>query len=452
MDASFKKITEIENQFENQAENHRENIQINQSINQLRNQSATQSINRSLSSDLHLEDQNDNQGKSMHFFQIDMLKAIMLALVIMDHSFTHQFLHQYYSSFWERISIPILMIIMGFNMGYSFHQRSVNSLKELYSFKYFEAKLRRYMIPYLLLYLIHVILRLITNLAHIPVNGVFFYDQSAFRYLGFTFFYGPGLWFIPVIFGSILIFPILYYCYTKLPVLTLICTFIIELLTHIISAMIIILNDKTFDVRMIFFFYNVCSMLSAIGIGLWFSTNYRWNALRNLYIWILFPIGLTYMIFNYLDILLIPFLFGDYHLFYFMYSAGLFLIAMRLIPKNPKGKVADFFRLISKATYHILLAQIFYFSIIYQFFLQMYDGISSTPDIFDGNPINYLWYYPLNVIITFTLGITWYLAEKRFHQNRKQNVTYAMIYRILLILAFFAYGAWFVCRILFLFI
>lgn len=78
-----------------------------------------------------------------------MLKAIMLALVIMDHSFTHQFLHQYYSSFWERISIPILMIIMGFNMGYSFHQRSVNSLKELYSFKYFEAKLRRYMIPYL---------------------------------------------------------------------------------------------------------------------------------------------------------------------------------------------------------------------------------------------------------------------------------------------------------------
>lgn len=192
------------------------------------------------------------------------------------------------------------------------------------------------------------------------------------------------------------------------------------MLTHGISAMIIIQNNGYFDVHIIFFLYSISSMLSAVGMGLWFSTNYRWNALRNLYTWILFPIGLTYMIFNYLEMLPIPFPFGDYHLFYFMYSAGLFLIAMRLIPKNPKGKVADFFRLISKSTYHILLAQIFYFSIIYQFFLQMYDGISSTPDVFDGNPINYLWYYPLNVLITFTLGIGWYLAEKDFIKNGKK--------------------------------
>ncbi|RLI63160.1 MAG: hypothetical protein DRO88_10620 [Promethearchaeia archaeon] len=384
-------------------------------------------------------------------FQIDALKAIAMVLVIMDHSFTHQFLHQYGAPFWERIAIPIFMIIMGFNIGLSFRKRGEMSLEELYSWQYFEAKLRRYMIPYLLLYFIHGIIRLIVYTLNIPVNSVYFYDEPIYRFLGYTFFFGPGLWFIPVIFGSILIFPLIYYFYTKFPTLAVIVTFEIELLTHGLAFALLALNGFVFNFVLLFFLYSLSSMLSAVGIGLWLSTDYRWNSLRNVFLWIIFPIGILYMVLDFKNMLPFNFPFGDYHMFYFMYSGGLFMIAMRLFPKNPQGKLADFIRLVSKATYHILLAQIFYFSIIYQFFLHMNDGIPVTPDVFDGNPINYLWYYPLNLIITFSIGIVWYRAETHFHQKRKNNVIYQQIYQILIKLSFIAFILWLVGKVLFLF-
>lgn len=384
-------------------------------------------------------------------FQIDALKALMMALVIMDHTFTHQFLHQYGAPFWERISIPIFMIIMGFNMGRSFQKRGVNKLTDLYSWKYFEAKLRRYMIPYLFLYLIHGIIRLIVYAWNIHVNGVYFYDEPIYRFLGFTFFYGPGLWFIPVIFGSILVFPLIYYIYSKIPVLAILFTFGVEIFTHGLALAILAFNGLVFNFSLILFLYSLSSMMSAVGIGLWLSTDYRWNSLRNIFLWILFPIGLFYMILDFKEVLPFNFPFGDYHMFYFMYSAGLFMIAMRLIPKNPKGKLANFIRLVSKATYQILLAQIFYFSIVYQFFLIMYDGNPFTPDVFDANPFNYLWYYPLNLVITFSIGIAWYKVENRFHQKRKINTTFQRIYQILINLSFAAFILWLVGKVLYLF-
>ena len=142
---------------------------------------------------------------------------------------------------------------------------------------------------------------------------------------------------------------------------------------------------------------------------------------------------------------------GDYSFFFFPYSAMLFMLAMKFIPKNPLTKFSNFIRKVSKSTYHILLTQIFYFSIVFQFFLVMTDGDSATLDVFDANPLNYLWFYPLNLIITFGIGILWQSLEQNFYQQVKEKPIYQKVYKILMGVAIIAYIAWIAGNILFFF-
>lgn len=383
------------------------------------------------------------------FFQVDAMKAIMIGLVIMDHTFTHDFLHQFGSPFWERISIPILMIIMGFNMGKSSNGINYSKLREYYTITYFESKLKRYIIPYLFLYLIQGIMRIIVTLGEIPINSPANYDLAIYRYFGFTFFYGPGLWFIPVLFGTILIFPILHYNFKKKPAVTFFGTFCIELLTQIIMVVIVVLNDFQDHASIHYFLYSVFCLFSAIGIGLWISVDQNISSKHNRIIWILFPISLVYMIARMIfpDDISIPI--GDYQLFYFPYSAVLFMLGMKFIPENPKGAISDFFRKVSKSTYHILLTQILYFSIVFQFFLIMTDGNPETLDVFDATPLNYLWFFPLNLIITFGIGLFWKHLEEKFYKKMPEKKVFQKIYSFMLVLAFIAFVAWIVGQFLF---
>ncbi|UYP47788.1 hypothetical protein NEF87_004073 [Candidatus Lokiarchaeum ossiferum] len=369
--------------------------------------------------------------KGVRYFQVDAWKALMIAFVIMDHTFTHAFLHDFGSSFWERISIPMLMIIMGFNMGKSFDKKGVTKLKEMYSLSYFENKMKRYVVPFLILYFVHTILYLLESAMVFDTLDVFYYENFLNIFIGYTPFYGPGMWFLPVLMSTILIFPIIYWCYKKNDVITLVGTFVIELGWYLIRD--IIYGDMLFGdpakVTDGFFGCHVFAMFSAVGLGLWFSTDHDILSKRNRFVWIIGLFSIIY-IFRYNAIgNWLPWVTGDYHLYFFPYSAVLFLLGMKFIPENPQGKLSDFVRRISKSTYHILLTQIFYFSIVYQFFLFMFNPLDNVPDVFDANPINYLWFYPLNVLITFSIGMLWNEAESRFYRKVKENSSLKLIYK-----------------------
>ena len=64
------------------------------------------------------------------FFQIDFLKAVMIFLVIFDHTIPWDIKDYMGVIFWERISIPVFLVIMGFNMGISFQKRGEITLKK----------------------------------------------------------------------------------------------------------------------------------------------------------------------------------------------------------------------------------------------------------------------------------------------------------------------------------
>ena len=86
------------------------------------------------------------------FFQIDFLKAVMIFLVIFDHFVSWNIKGDIGVALWERISIPVFLVILGFNMGHSFRGQGDKSLKQLYSCSYFKKKSLRYIIPFLILY------------------------------------------------------------------------------------------------------------------------------------------------------------------------------------------------------------------------------------------------------------------------------------------------------------
>ncbi|UYP48155.1 hypothetical protein NEF87_004440 [Candidatus Lokiarchaeum ossiferum] len=381
---------------------------------------------------------NDSRSivKSKRYFQVDAWKTLMIALVIMDHTFTHTFLHDYGSSYWERISIPILMIVMGFNMGKSFDKQGLRTLKEMYSFSYIENKMKRYVVPFLILYLAHTVLFIFESADFFETNDVVYYENFQNIFIGYTPFYGPGMWFLPVLMSTILIFPLLYWCYKRNSVLTIFGTFVIEISWYFIKAGLYgyFAWDNPARVMTSYFSCHVFALFSAVGMGLWFSTDHDLLSPRNFFIW---PIGLLSLIYiiMYQEYGNWYFLTGDYNLGFFPYSGFLFLIGMNFFPMNPKGKLSDIIRRISKSTYHILLTQIFYFSIVYQFFLTMFDPIDPTPDMFDGSPLNYLWFYPLNLLITFSIGMVWNKLENQFYQRAKENTTASSIYKIAIVLA-----------------
>ena len=91
--------------------------------------------------------------KRPYYFQLDVLKAIAIVFVVMDHSLTWEIKGSMENIFWERLSIPFFLIVMGFNMGLSFKHRGTVHLKDLYTREYFSRKVVRYVFPFLVLYM-----------------------------------------------------------------------------------------------------------------------------------------------------------------------------------------------------------------------------------------------------------------------------------------------------------
>lgn len=214
---------------------------------------------------------------SDNFLQIDILKGIMIMLVIIDHAIPREIREGWANSLWERISIPVFLIIMGFNAANSFKKNDV-PLSSFKSFlQYCFRKIKRYLIPFALLYLLSTIFGLIKyggfeSLLHNQFDDHWSRD---FLWLLILPFYGPGNWFISVVFQSVIIMPFLYWGYKKSPKITLFLSVIWEigfycLLYAYFGHSITYYPDSPpsgyFMLRL-----SVIGLINAIVIGFWFA-------------------------------------------------------------------------------------------------------------------------------------------------------------------------------------
>lgn len=366
--------------------------------------------------------------KRPYYFQLEVLKAIAIAFVVMDHSLTWEIKGAMANVFWERLSIPFFLIVMGFNMSLSFKHRNANSLRDLYSLDYFIRKIKRYVLPFIILYMASIILGV--TLGYVNTNE--------YLLLGYLPFWGPGNWFIPLLFGSIVVFPVLYWLFNRLPKVTVVLCFLSELVLQYILSNLYPAATTDFDWFIISAIrVNVLFYLPAVGLGLWFSKDFNMRAKRN---WFVYPY-LVFSAFFMVDyqtgvvrsipgsigdlmIRIQDFIVGDYTLLFYGYAAFLFLLAMTFVSHTPKGSVSRFVQRIGRSTYHILLFQIFWLSIVYWFTTPEATMYHFIPDfaVLLGWPTQlfYIPFYLLNLGIAFTGGMIWYEVERRLLYSKKQ--------------------------------
>ncbi|MHA1614870.1 MAG: acyltransferase family protein [Candidatus Thorarchaeota archaeon] len=374
------------------------------------------------------------EPKRPYYFQLDALKAIAIAFVIMDHSLTWEIKGAIGSIFWERLSIPFFLIVMGFNMAYSFKYSGAASLQELYSWESFKRKFKRYVIPFAVLYLGSILVGMATGLL----------TFNEYTLLGTLPFWGPGNWFIAVLFGSIVVFPAIYWIFKEHPILTVVLCFLGEI---VLQAIMYIWFPYPIESALGEFIVsairlNIIFFLPAVGLGLWFSKGYDLGEKRNWSMYIYLPISVIFMV-DYVTITpgtfrgilgSIPFIGdfftfvqefirGDYTLIFYGYAAFLFLLAMMLIPEKATGSFQGFVQRVGRASYHILLFQIFYMSILYHS-ISIDDALQQHIPNFAlvmGWPSDLLYipFYLINLTICFTGGLLWYGAGKRVREDGK---------------------------------
>ena len=365
--------------------------------------------------------------KRPYYFQLEVLKAIAIAFVVMDHSLTWEIKGAMGSIFWERLSIPFFLIVMGFNMGISFKYQNAKSLRDLYSLDYFKRKIKRYVLPFIILYIASIIL------------GVTFgyINTNEYLLLGYLPFWGPGNWFIPLLFGSIVVFPIIYWLFDRQPFLTLGLCFFSELVLQYTLSFLYPAATSAYDWFIISAIrVNILFFLPAVGIGLWFSKGLDMMSKRNWFIYPYLAFSMFFM-FDYQTGIMssVPgafgqlisgiqeFIRGDYTLLFYGYAAFFFLLAMDAVTQTPSGSIARFIQRIGRSTYHILLFQIFWLSIVYWTILP--DAVMGhyIPDFADilgwSTPLFYIPFYLLNLGVAFTGGMLWYEAERRLRHRRK---------------------------------
>ena len=383
----------------------------------------------------------------IHFFQIDFLKAVMILLVIFDHFVSWNIKDEIGVALWERISIPVFLVILGFNMGHSFKSQGNLTLKELYSWSYFKKKILRYILPFLILYAASTFIGLFMygfDFESMYYNQ--YYPDHGLINLFYLImpFWGPGNWFIPVLFQSILVVPLLYWGFTKKPVITLILTFIIEMLMQFIVFLLFGQGFTSWEQVHVYLFF-ACSILfylSAVGLGMWFSFGHGLTEKRNRFIWVLFPLSWIYLVaYQFFDFRFridgMPLIRGDYSFLVFPYSAFLVLLALEILPNYSQNKISKRISLIGKATYHILLIQILGYAMITAWWGTHY-GMDLPFDPFDLIDLGVLW------VINVWFGILWYKIEKLRDTARKMlyYINFFIIYPSLFLLSFWAQGYW----------
>jgi peptidoglycan/LPS O-acetylase OafA/YrhL len=380
------------------------------------------------------------------FFQIDVLKAVMIFLVIFDHFVDWDVKNEIGVALWERISIPVFLVIMGFNMGRSFQNQGDLSLKELYSWSYFKRKILRYIVPFLILYAVSTFIGLFMYGFDLSAmwNNQYSPDHGFIHlFIGFLPFWGPGNWFLPVLFQSILIMPLLYKAFTKNRTFTLILCFVVEIIMQLLVFAFI--GDITSEVEFhywLLFLTSVLIYLPGIGLGMWFSFGYHLKSKRNIFMWILLPLSLVYIYYHQFrlfrfrigDVLLLQ---GDYHLLIVPYSAFLFLLALKIFPQKSENGFSRAIALIGKSTYHILLIQIFGYGMIYAFWGDHYGIFAGfSPDKIIDMVV--LW------IFFISFGVLWYKTDQNKDLKRRTlyYINLFIVFASILFLSFWAQSFW----------
>ncbi|TXK37024.1 acyltransferase [Pontibacter qinzhouensis] len=303
----------------------------------------------------------NRQHKKVRYQQIDVIKGLATVAVILLHAFTYEELLSSFAIFHIWQAVPLFMILMGLNLGLS-PVGSQTSLAAIYNSKGFRKKVKRIVVPVLVLYGVAL-----------AAGGVWHYftgeDKIQFKWLSFLGLLpvtGRGNYFITLVLQSLVLLPFIGHYYQRLPGATIVVLIVLEVVFLLWFAPFTFSVEQTYLYSAAFPRY-----FSAIAFGLVLSEVVvlplqKKRLLPLLLLALASAVFLYQILYNISDFDVVRQEWQTQFVLSFGYAALLVLLLFRFLPNWSENWVLSLLARIGKASYHIFLIQIVYFGLVAQ--------------------------------------------------------------------------------------
>lgn len=294
-----------------------------------------------------------------HYQQIDVAKGLAIISVILLHSLELSFRQSAYAAFHIGQAVPLFMILMGLNQGLINMRRPI-PFSDLYSRLYFARRIDRLLVPLLIAY----VASFLAGIIWLWLKGQNKIDFDLYSLIGRLPVSGPGNYFVTLVLQSILLLPLIGYCFQRRPVLAVVSLVIGEILFLLLGNTI-----RFFDENNYLYSAALPRYFSAIGLGLILSrlVTKPLKASTVLPVVLLAIISVAYLfrvVYQNQHVPLIRADWGAQNLLAFGYAGFVVLLLFKFLPGYSEKKVLLFLAALGKASYHIFLVQVVYFGLV----------------------------------------------------------------------------------------
>ncbi|PRY82716.1 acyltransferase family protein [Alkalibacterium olivapovliticus] len=310
-------------------------------------------------------------------YTIDFIKALAIISVVLIHALSDDALYMIRAPYYIWQTVPVFMILIGFNAANSFKRKEFETVQEIFSQHYLKKKVKRILLPFTFIWLIQIIFQ------------VLFFDERHLSELLLSYIqggFGPGSYFVPFIIQATILTPFIYVVLKKNPTKGLILLFAVSLLIDAASYWIHT-PEEVYRVLMIRHIFSVT-------LGVWYALVKDTLKIR----WLLIPAVLSGIYITGVYYYDWEFIIEEYwrsqHAPSYFYALLLVVVCINYLNVSKQSWIGNCLVTIGQASFHIFLTQMVYFWLTDSLFPE-WDGpvyllMSLSAAILSGISFHYL--------------------------------------------------------------
>ena len=287
--------------------------------------------------------------------QIDILKGLAILGVTAQHAFASAFLYRAWDFVYLAQAVPIFFVLMGLNASRSLSKAAPITLRRLYTPRYFRERFDRLVVPFLLLWPAAAGVALAFGEFHVgPLALLGVYPSTG----------GPGTYFVTILFEFALVFPFVFWCLVRSPLLTSIALIALDVGFNVLAPHVGVFTATSAG----HYIYDAAISKYAIVIlaGFWL-TRVEVNRKLILRLTPFAVAGVIYLILLHQDPQAFNWLINSFSRPTNFLSAGyaiwLTCLGLLFLPSETHSIVSRVLARLGRASYHIFLVQIVWFSV-----------------------------------------------------------------------------------------
>jgi peptidoglycan/LPS O-acetylase OafA/YrhL len=289
--------------------------------------------------------------------QIDVLKGLAIIGVMVQHAFGDGFLQHSWEILYAGQAVPVFFVIMGLNAAQSLARRGGGSISDLYTRRYARSRFERLVVPILWIWPVALVVALLVGEFHIgPLILVGVLPISS----------APGNYFVTIMLEFAVVFPLVYWCFTRAPVVTTLVVAVADVGFELIAPHTHLFNVSG-PAHGYIYEAAIAKYALAIMAGVWLS---RIHIGRRGFIALTAGalVGVIYLIILHQSPgdfgWLVPSFSRSTNFISVVYAVWLTVAGIRLLPNRSTNPVYGLLERLGRASYHIFLVQIVWFGAV----------------------------------------------------------------------------------------